>query len=84
MADANALILAMSMAKALFNEIPFIWDPANGKYTLMRTKTITKDQSGNECPIVVSFASSGFNVDISCDHAIRNVGFVFARKSFGN
>jgi hypothetical protein len=84
MVDVNALVLAMSMAKVLFNEIPFIWDPDNGKYTLIRTKTITKDESGNEWSIVVSFASSGLRIHNSIGHARDDVGFVFARKSFGN
>jgi hypothetical protein len=83
LADAKALALGISMAKTLFNETPFVWDPANGKWMVIRTITLTKDPNGRAWPTVVSFAPPGLYVPSRYDFASINVGFVFARKSFG-
>jgi hypothetical protein len=83
LADAKALALGISMAKTLFNETPFVWDPANGKWMVIRTITLTKDPNGRAWPTVVSFARRGLYVHCYYDNAHSAVGFVFARKSFG-
>jgi len=82
MAGADVLVLAMPMAKALFNEVPISYDPATWKGILLRTKTITIDKSANKWPIVVSVAPSGLSVSHSYDYASGRVGFVCAQKSF--
>jgi hypothetical protein len=81
MADADVLVLAMPMAKALFNEVPFSYDLATWKEVLLRTKTITIDKSGNKWPIVVCVVPSGLYVD-GRRYDDARVGFVCARKSF--
>jgi hypothetical protein len=82
MADVNDLALGMLMAKALFNEIPFSWDPDTYKGMVICTKTITIDVFGNKWPIVVSVVPTGLYVSANFGNAHMPVGFVCARRSF--
>lgn len=57
----------------------FVIDSKNEEYDLVRVNEQT-----NECPIRLGFAPSGLAVDFNFYVIAHvNVGFVFARKSFG-